>query len=79
MVSITPGSNTITVDKPFAITPDSTSGFTLVAPLRYMTVYQNTIKNCAKGIWPFGNAYDDVVADNTSEVSPLLDKTQNAA
>jgi parallel beta-helix repeat protein len=57
---------TVTFDEPFAITPDSTSKFTLIAPNDNATVYDNTIKNNAKGIWLFGNAYDSVVADNKS-------------
>ena len=56
----------ITLAKPFTIVPDSTSRFTLEFPLSGMTVYDNTINNCAKGIWVYGLAYDDVVADNTS-------------
>jgi len=57
---------TITGDKPFDIIPDQTSRWTLYAPLRNFTVYQNTFANCAKGIWLYGNAYDDYVAENTS-------------
>jgi hypothetical protein len=58
--------NVITLATPFTIVPDSTSRFTLEFPLNGMTVYDNTLSNCAKGIWVYGLAYDDVVADNTS-------------
>ncbi|HZG57981.1 glycosyl hydrolase family 28-related protein, partial [Paenibacillus sp.] len=56
---------TITVKEPFDIVPDSTSRFSLQAPLDNTTIYNNTVKDNAKGIWLFGNAYDSVVADNT--------------
>ncbi|WP_157447399.1 hypothetical protein [Chthoniobacter flavus] len=67
-VSVNPATNTFTItgDKPFDIIPDHTSRWTLYAPLRNFTIYQNTFANCAKGIWLYGNAYDDYVAENTS-------------
>jgi parallel beta-helix repeat protein len=56
---------TITLKEPFDIVPDSTSRFSLQAPTDKTTVYNNTVRDNAKGIWLFGNAYDSVVADNT--------------
>jgi hypothetical protein len=57
--------DTITVTEPFTITPDSSSQFTLLTPNENMTVYDNTLTNNAKGIWMYGNGFDDVAADNT--------------
>ncbi len=67
-VSVNPSTSTFTVagDKPFSIVPNTTSRWTLYAPLRNATVYRNTIRNCAKGIWLYGNAYDDLAAENNS-------------
>ncbi len=65
-VNAATGVFTIANDKPFDVTPDSTSRWTLYAPMRNATVYKNIISNCAKGIWIYGNACDDVVADNMS-------------
>ena len=57
--------DTITVTQPFTITPDSSSQFTLLTPNENMTVYDNTLTNNAKGIWMYGNGFNDVAADNT--------------
>jgi hypothetical protein len=66
VASINTNSGVITLSQPFDVVPDTTSKFTLYAPLAWFTVYSNTLVNCAKGIWGFGNQYDGVVADNTS-------------
>ena len=63
VLSVTPASNTITLTQAFTITPDSTSTFSLFAPLQYFTVYHNTLNDCAQGILPYGQQYDTVVAD----------------
>ena len=66
VTSLNTSTKVVTLDKPFDVIPDTTSKFTLLAPLRNFTVYNNTLVNCAKGIWPFGNQYDALVADNTT-------------
>ncbi|MDD5199086.1 MAG: hypothetical protein PHC88_04725 [Terrimicrobiaceae bacterium] len=60
--------NTLSIVSPdpaFTTIPDYTSKWTLILPLNNWTVYKNTGNNCAAGIEPYGNAYDDVIADNT--------------
>ncbi len=66
VVSLDTNQALLTLAGAFAVVPDATSKFTLYAPLSYFTVYSNTLVNCAKGIWGFGNQNDTVVADNTS-------------
>jgi hypothetical protein len=66
VTAIDTNANVITVSPAFTVTPDSTSTFTLYCPLNNETFYANTATNCAKGIWPFGNQYDTVVANNTT-------------
>ena len=56
----------IGLDREFEIIPDGTSRFTLIAPNANATFYNNTVVDCAKGIWLFGNSIDGVVAGNTS-------------
>jgi hypothetical protein len=56
--------NTITVDTPFAVTPDDTSKWTLVTPNKHITAYNNIGTDNIIGILPFGIAYDTVIADN---------------
>ena len=58
-------SSTITLSSPFKITPDSSSKFTLITPNANLTVYDNMISNCAKGIWVYRGGFDDVVTMNT--------------
>jgi hypothetical protein len=67
-VSVNAATNTFTIanDRAFDVNPNSTSRWTLYAPLRNATIYRNTISDCAKGVWLYGNAYDDVVAENRS-------------
>ena len=65
VASVDASAGTIHVDKPFDITPDSSSRYTLITPLENFTVYKNTLVDNAKGIWPFGNNYDGLIADNT--------------
>ncbi len=67
-VAVNASASTFTIagDKPFTIVPDTTSRWTLYAPLRNATIYRNTVRNCAKGIWLYGNAYDDLAAENSS-------------
>lgn len=66
-VSVDAATNTLNIvnDAPFDIVPDATSWFTLFAPLKNFTIYNNTVTNCLTGITPYGNAFDDVVANNT--------------
>ena len=59
-------SYTIEVTEPFAVAPDHTSKFTLVAPNENATFYDNEVVDNAKGIWLFGNSIDGVVANNKS-------------
>jgi len=66
VAAINTNTGVVTLLQPFDVVPDATSKFTLYAPLQWFTVYSNTLVNCAKGIWGFGNQYDGVVADNTS-------------
>jgi hypothetical protein len=66
VASVNSSSDVITLSEPFDVIPDATSKFTLYAPLSWFTVHSNTLVNCAKGIWGFGNQYDAVIADNTS-------------
>lgn len=58
--------NQLTVDRPWDVIPDSTSAFTLILPLEQVTFYKNSITNCTKGMWFFGNTFDSVQANNTS-------------
>src|SRR6202142_1530038 len=64
--SINTNSGVISLSHPFDVVADTTSKFSLYASLQWFTVYSNTLVNCAKGIWGFGNQYDTVVADNIS-------------
>jgi hypothetical protein len=66
VASINTNTQVLTLSQPFDVVPDTTSKFALYAPLSRFTVYSNTLVNCAKGIWPYGNQNDGVVADNTS-------------
>jgi hypothetical protein len=58
--------NQLTIEQPWDVTPDATSAFSLLLPLAQVTFYHNTISDCAKGLWLYGNTYDSVQADNTS-------------
>jgi Pectate lyase superfamily protein len=66
VAAINTNTGVIALSQPFDVVPDTTSKFTLYAPLSWFTVYSNTLVNCTKGIWGFGNQYDGVFADNTS-------------
>jgi len=66
VTSIRPIDNILTVGLPWDVIPDSTSVFTLMLPLEQVTFYRNSIRDCWKGLWFFGNSYDSVQAENTS-------------
>lgn len=57
--------NSLSVTPPWDVIPDSTSTFTLILPLDRVTFYRNSIRDCWKGLWFFGNSYDSVQAENT--------------
>ncbi|MGG1555185.1 fibronectin type III domain-containing protein [Paenibacillus ferrarius] len=56
--------NTMTVAAPWDITPDRTSKFSFIVPNARGTVYRNTGMDSRGPISLYGNAFDNVVADN---------------
>lgn len=66
VTDVNSANNQLTVDRPWDVIPDTTSAFTLLLPLEQVTFYRNSITNCTKGLWFFGNTFDSVQADNTS-------------
>jgi hypothetical protein len=58
--------NLLTISASWGVVPDTTSVFTLMLPLEQVTYYRNSIRDCWKGLWFFGNTYDSVQAENTS-------------
>jgi hypothetical protein len=57
--------NSLSVTPSWDVVPDSTSTFTLILPLDQVTFYRNSIRDCWKGLWFFGNSYDSVQVENT--------------
>ena len=57
----------ITLSKPWDVIPDTTSKFTIVAPLDRVTVYNCGVDNTTKGIYLYGAVYDCVAANNYLE------------
>jgi chitodextrinase len=56
--------NTMTVAAPWDVTPDRTSKFSFIVPNARGTVYRNTGMDSRGPISLYGNAFDNVVADN---------------
>ncbi|OAS17436.1 fibronectin type III domain-containing protein [Paenibacillus oryzisoli] len=56
--------NTISVEMPWAIVPDRTSKFSFIVPNARGTIYRNIGMDSGGPISLYGNAYDNVVADN---------------
>jgi hypothetical protein len=65
VTSVDSSSNSLSVTPPWDVVPDSTSTFTLILPLDQVTFYRNSIEDCWKGLWFFGNSFDSVQAENT--------------
>jgi hypothetical protein len=66
VAGIDANSNSISVTIPWSVVPDSTSTFALILPLDQVTFYRNSISDCWKGLWFFGNSFDSVQAENIS-------------
>ena len=56
----------LTVDEPWDVLPDSTSRFIIYNPTELVTFYNNTDRDCAKGVYLYGNGFDVVVANHNS-------------
>ncbi|MCI0549773.1 MAG: hypothetical protein L0287_02330, partial [Anaerolineae bacterium] len=57
--------NIITLTAPFDVQPDNTSMWTLLAPNKNITIYNNTANNNVQGILAYANGHDVVIANNT--------------
>ena len=66
VTNVDSANNLLTVSSPWDVVPDATSVFTLILPLEQVTFYRNSISDCWKGLWFFGNTYDSVQAENSS-------------
>lgn len=51
------------------IQPDTTSRWTLIMPIRDVTIYKNTVIDATTSYQMYGNGIDWIIADNTSENS----------
>lgn len=58
--------NTVTLENPFAVVPDSTSMFVFYLPNYSVTLYKNTAVKGSQGFAIFWCGYDVAVLDNTS-------------
>lgn len=64
--SIDPATGTITIKGEWEVIPDHTSKASLLSPQEYVTIYNNTASDSAKGIYLFGNLFDAVAVNNVS-------------
>jgi len=59
--------NIANVTPAWDIQPDTTSKWTLIMPIREVTLYKNTVVDATTSYQMYGNGIDWVIADNTSE------------
>lgn len=64
IVAYDPVNKTVTVDRPFLITPNDKSQFTIAAFNVNVTMYNNYAENTAKGYWLYGYTLDGVICNN---------------
>ena len=65
IISYDQTNKTVTVDKPFTITPNDESQIT-IAPFNInVTMYDNYAENTSKGYWLYGYTLDSVICNNT--------------
>lgn len=64
IVAADKASRTLTLDKEWDITPDSSSKFTMYMPADNIAMYKNTVSETSWGFLFYGGGMDNVVADN---------------
>jgi hypothetical protein len=51
VIGIDSTKNQLTVERPWDVTPNASSAFTLILPLEQVTYYRNRATDCTKGMW----------------------------